>query len=310
MMVVDRIVRAEWFPRLLCIRYASFAMVVVFGLAASPCTSATSFVATRDLGVAVINASGQCNGQQNISFFGAGSVPDIGCSGPNFSLAARANAQFGALRGLADLRFNNFDFKSDTQHASFEAKAVATFHDTLTISSGAFLELTALVEGQAIATNSSVDNGKAFTPGQTWCLTVAGGACFGGSDINELGKPRTYTIPIPPSRTIALEPSLTIDLAADMNRDGAGDPPRFLPLTSDVFVDIMNTARFGSARVLDAQGVPISTVIIQSASGFDYRTPVPEPTVMWMLVLGLAGSGLLIGLRRSRASFAGRASLA
>jgi hypothetical protein len=289
----------RWRSRSLCIRYAALATCAICSLATCVDGFAAS-VSTHDLGVAVIDGAGQCsNGLQNISFFGADSVPDISCTGATFSLAARANAQFGALRGLADLRFNSFDFKPDTQQANFEAKAVAGFRDTLTISSGSFLELTAVVEGLAVATNSSVNNGQPFSPGQAWCLTVFGGGCFGGSDINELGKPRTYTVPIPSSRTITLQPSLTIDLVADLRRSGDGSPPPGLPLTSDTYVDILNTARFGSARVLDANGLPISAALIQSESGFDYTTPVPEPAVASMLMLGLACLGLLRGMRHS-----------
>lgn len=266
---------------------AALATCALLGGINLPARAAQPYVATSDLAVAVINTSGQCTGGvQHIGFSGTTSVPTAACAGATFGITTSANADFGSLRALADVRFNHFDFKPDTTQAYFEAKAEAMSSDTLTFSAGQFWEFTVSVTGQSIYSH----DGVGYDENVGWCYNPLGAACgMSGTSVTSFGT-YTFKIPIPASHVIVLTPTLTIDITARMQLDGSGSPPPYLPLTSDSYADLSHTARFTGSRVLDANGLPIADATISSASGFDYRnpSPVPEPAAWASLAAGLA----------------------
>ena len=269
------------------LRWRSLALVSI-GLAALTFEANAAVVSfTLDAVVGQINGVGVCagggGGSQNI---GTGSVPQVSCFGPTFSTTAVASADFGALKALADLRFQNFDFKPDTVSAFFVANAHAGYQDTLQFNKGFIWEFTVAVTGQSVFVN----HGRAFNFNQGWCFDPLVNGC-GGAGVRDF-ETHTFQLPIPSGGTIKITPTLDINLTADLRLDGGGSPPRGLPFTQDTLVDLSHTARFVSSRVLDANGLPLNDATIISESGFNYLNPpqpVPAPAAFVSLTLALAG---------------------
>jgi len=208
-----------------------------------------------------------------------------------------ANAQFGGLRASADLRFAGFDFMPDTDHAAFAAKASAGFHDTLIFNKGAVWEFGVAVSGQSVLVKGT---GQAFDKYNAgwWCFNPFGAGCgISPYGVSSLGT-ATFQVNIPPGGSLAITPRLDIDIEALMLRDGQGDPPPYLPLTQDSYVDLSHTVQFVSSQVLDTNGSPIPDATISSESGFDYLRPVPEPPALASAILGASSVCLLCRARR------------
>ncbi|HVP29661.1 MAG TPA: PEP-CTERM sorting domain-containing protein [Myxococcota bacterium] len=108
---------------------------------------------------------------------------------------------------------------------------------------------------------------------QTWFLHVPLAIGFETALDTRFTISAQFTMPAPIG--------ITCNLSTDVACHDAGE----------AIVDLSHTGLFESATILDALGNPASGVSLQSASGFDYLHPVPEPGS-----LALVGSGIL-GLR-------------
>lgn len=255
--------------------------------------SSAAGVSSSDFVLGIVNTAGLCQGAQSVSgttttTHGSSITSRVNCGGPTWSETAAASAEFGTLRALGDLRFNNFSFGPSDEEFHFIVRSEAGFRDTLTFSTGSFWEFTVGIDGQSVATNGNRDPGDAST---VWCFNMFAAGCgISPYGVSTLGS-HTFRFPISPARTVGVAADLSIDIEANLFRDRL--PSDFL-LTSDIFVDLSHTVRLVSSRVLDANGQPISNAAIRSESGFDYAgvSPVPEPSIYASVSFGLIGLAL------------------
>ena len=270
-------------------------LFAVMGMACGLASTASSVTAAQvfsfDLVTASVGTTGLCNGPSgavaSIQNLGAGSVPDIRCGGLGVSVTASGSTEFGALRALADIRFNQFTVAPPATSSNFEAKVRSGFFDTLLFSPGAATwQVTVGVSGQSVV----ILDGVAHDGNVGWCFNVLSSVCSSnGAVVANLGV-ATFNVPIPKTGILQINPTLIIDLNAAFTDNSS-------PATVDLFADLSNTAKFLSSQVLDANGDPIIGAQISADSGFNYIRPivsVPVPTCVAGFAIGLAS---LFGVR-------------
>jgi len=206
---------------------------------------------------------------------------------------------------------------------AYTTSAFGTVFDSLTISSGAFLDLPIHLTG-AVSIEFSESGSYIYPAGSPAFASVglslnchAGnvGSSLPGRDCSQsflftssadVDSIVHFVIPFTAQTPfyVDMRPTLSAGFGLPGITIEALNDNKTAVIEGHAIGDFSHTGVFEGATVLDASGIPLPDAIIESASGFDYRAgfsaaPIPEPATVILFGFGLAGLGLI---RRRRAA--------